>query len=60
MRDAVFGDTFPGTVMGDVVYDMEGIANVIPLGLQWMGGKRVVIYPDQGNTMEWFKPWEER
>jgi branched-chain amino acid transport system substrate-binding protein len=60
VRDEVFGGTFPGTTMGDVVYGEDGIASIIPLGLQWMGGKRVVIYPDQGNQMEWFKPWEER
>jgi ABC-type branched-subunit amino acid transport system substrate-binding protein len=60
VRDAVFGGTFKGTVMGDIVYAEDGIANVIPLGLQWLGGKRIVIYPDQGNKMEWFKAWDQR
>ena len=60
VRDEVFGGTFPGTVMGDVAYGEDGIASVIPLGMQWMDGKRIVIYPDQGNTMEWFKPWDQR
>jgi branched-chain amino acid transport system substrate-binding protein len=60
VRDEVFGGTFAGTVMGDVVYAEDGIANVIPLGLQWLGGKRVVIYPDQGNSMGWFKAWDQR
>ncbi|MBN1320520.1 MAG: amino acid ABC transporter substrate-binding protein [Thermoleophilia bacterium] len=60
VRDEVFGGTFPGTVMGDVVYDEDGIASLIPLGMQWMDGKRIIIYPDQGHTMEWFKSWDQR
>lgn len=62
VRDAVFGHSFPGTVMGDVQYSEKGTAKVIPLGNQWMGGKRVVIYPKEMSTgeMQWFKPWKER
>ncbi len=62
VRDAVFNHTFPGTVMGDVQYNEKGTAKVIPLGNQWMGGKRVIIYPKEVATgeMEWFKPWKER
>ncbi len=60
IRDEVFGGSFPGTVMGDVQYDAGGVADIQPLGLQWMDGERVLIYPDTGNQMEWFKAWDER
>jgi branched-chain amino acid transport system substrate-binding protein len=60
VRDAVYGHTFKGTTMGDVVYAADGTSPVVPLGLQWMDGKRLVIYPDQGVKMEWFKDWNAR
>jgi ABC-type branched-subunit amino acid transport system substrate-binding protein len=60
VRDAVYGGSFPGTVIGDVVYSEKGTSPVIPLGLQWMGGKRLVIFPDVGTKMEWFKAWDQR
>jgi branched-chain amino acid transport system substrate-binding protein len=60
VRDAVFGKTFKGTVMGDVTYSAAGTAPVVPLGNQWLDGKRVVIYPDQGNKMQWFVAWDKR
>jgi branched-chain amino acid transport system substrate-binding protein len=60
VRDAVFGGTFKGTAMGDITYDEGGVADIQPLGLQWIGQKRVLIYPDAGNTMEWFKAWDAR
>ncbi len=60
VRDQVFGGTFKGTVMGDITYDEGGVADIQPLGLQWIGGKRVLIYPESGSKMEWFKPWAER
>jgi branched-chain amino acid transport system substrate-binding protein len=60
VRDAVFGKTFKGTVMGDVTYSAAGTAPVVALGNQWIDGKRVVIYPDQGNKMQWFVAWDQR
>ena len=35
VSDAVFGGTFPGTVMGDVTYAENGICDVEPYGLWW-------------------------
>ena len=60
VRDEVFGGLFEGTVIGDVQYDEGGVGDIPPLGLQWLNQKRVLIYPDAGNTMEWFKAWDER
>jgi branched-chain amino acid transport system substrate-binding protein len=62
VRDAVFGHTFKGTVMGDVEYAADGTAKVVPLGNQWMDGKRVIIYPKDMATgeMQWFVPWDKR
>jgi len=60
VRDEVFGGSFEGTVYGDVQYDDEGIAKTPMLALQWKGGERVIVFPDVGNTMELFVPWDER
>lgn len=60
VRDAIWGQTFTGTTMGDVTYDAQGIYDITPVGSQWMDQKRVVIVPDSGNTMEWFAPWDQR
>ncbi len=60
VRDQVFGGTFKGTVMGDITYD-EGVSPTSShWAWQWIGGKRVLIYPESGSKMEWFKPWAER
>ena len=59
-RDQVFGGTFPGTTMGDVTYSEKGIANVPPVGLWWMDGKRIMFWPDAGNDFVWFVPWDQR
>jgi branched-chain amino acid transport system substrate-binding protein len=62
VRDAVFGHTFTGTVMGDVTYSAAGTAPVVPLGNQWMDAKRVIVYPKEMATgdMQWFKAWDQR
>lgn len=60
VRDEVFGGTFEGTVYGDCVYDERGICDTPMLALQWLGGDRVIVYPDVGNTIELFPPWDER
>ena len=62
VRDHVFGQTFKGTVMGDVTYSAKGIAEIPLLGLQWIGGKRVIVAPSQyatAKTQE-FKAWDAR
>ena len=60
VRDQVFGGTFTGTAMGDVTYDAGGVADIQPLGQQWVNQARVLIYPEVGNTMQWFKAWDAR
>jgi len=60
VRDAVFGGTFKGTVMGDVTFDAAGICNTPMLAMQWMDGKRIPIWPSVGNTLLWMPPWDER
>jgi len=60
VRDEVFGGTFEGTVYGDVTYNDAGIADTPMLALQWLGGERVIVFPDVGNTIELFVPWGER
>jgi branched-chain amino acid transport system substrate-binding protein len=67
VRDQVFNGTFKGTTMGDITYgnvypDAPGIAHVPLLALQWMGGKRVVIFPTElsNGKAEVFKAWDQR
>jgi branched-chain amino acid transport system substrate-binding protein len=62
VRDEVFGGTFPGTTMGDVTYSEEGIADMPLLGLQWIGGQRVVVSPKEfaAGPTQTMVPWDQR
>jgi branched-chain amino acid transport system substrate-binding protein len=62
VRDQIYGGTFEGTTMGDVTYDAGGVADISPLGLQWIDGKRVVIYPESmaTGTLQWMPAWDQR
>jgi branched-chain amino acid transport system substrate-binding protein len=60
VRDQIYGHTFKGTTMGDVTYDAQGVADISPLALQWMGGKRVLIYPNHFADLKTFVAWEKR
>ena len=62
VRDQVFNGSFPGTTMGDVKYNEKGIAEIPLLGLQWIGGKRVVVSPANLATAKTqdFKAWDAR
>lgn len=63
VRDQVFNGSFPGTTMGDIKYNDQGIADVPFLAFQWAaGGERVVLYPEEfatGKTAT-FVPWDKR
>ncbi|OFW61533.1 MAG: hypothetical protein A2133_12740 [Actinobacteria bacterium RBG_16_64_13] len=63
VRDQVFNGSFPGTVMGDIKYNDQGIADIPFLAFQWAaGGARVVLYPTEvatGKTVT-FVPWDQR
>ena len=63
VRDAVWGQTFTGTVMGDVEYNDNGIAIMQGIGNEWLNEKRALIVPQvEGGSLplEWFVPWDER
>ncbi len=62
VRDKVFNGSFPGTVMGDVKYNEKGIAEIPLLGLQWIGGKRVIVSPKEYAEAQTqvFKAWDAR
>jgi branched-chain amino acid transport system substrate-binding protein len=45
VRDAVFGQEFKGTIMGDIKYNEKGLAYSPLLALQWMNGERVQLFP---------------
>jgi branched-chain amino acid transport system substrate-binding protein len=63
IRDQVFNGSFPGTTMGDIKYNDQGIADIPFLAYQWASGeKRVLLYPTEfatGKTVT-FVPWEQR
>lgn len=46
VRDAVFGQEFKGTVLGDVKYNEKGLAFSPLLAMQWMGGERKPLFPE--------------
>ena len=63
VRDAVWGHTFTGTVMGDVEYNAKGIAIMQGIGNEWLNEKRALIVPvvEGGSSpLEWFVPWDQR
>ena len=63
VRDAVWGQTFTGTVMGDVEYNANGIAIMQGIGNEWLNEERALIVPQvEGGSLplEWFVPWGER
>ena len=63
VRDAVWGQTFTGTVMGDVEYNDKGIAIMQGIGNEWLNEKRALIVPQvEGGSLplEWFVPWDQR
>jgi hypothetical protein len=55
--------SFPGTTMGDVTYNDQGIADIPFLAYQWASGEeRVLLYPTEfatGKTVT-FVPWDQR
>lgn len=63
VRDQVFNGSFPGTTMGDIKYNDQGIADIPFLAFQWAAdGKRVVLFPTEvatGKTVT-FVPWDKR
>jgi branched-chain amino acid transport system substrate-binding protein len=63
VRDAVWGQTFTGTTMGDVTFNENGICTTPGVGNEWLNEKRALIIPTvEGGSvpLEWFVPWDQR
>jgi hypothetical protein len=67
VRDQVFGHTFTGTTIGDIVYgsvypDDPGIAYWPLLGFQWIDQKRVLLVPPEYSMAKTqvMLPWDQR
>jgi branched-chain amino acid transport system substrate-binding protein len=63
VRDEVFNGSFPGTTMGDIQYNDQGIADIPFIADQWeAGGERAVIFPTEFSTGKTatFVPWDQR
>ncbi len=63
VRDAVWGHTFTGTVMGDVEYNANGIAIMQGIGNEWLDQKRALVVPQVAGgsvPLQWFVPWDQR
>jgi branched-chain amino acid transport system substrate-binding protein len=63
VRDAVWGQEFKGTTMGDVTYSDKGTAHKPFLALQWIDGERKIVYPSEasgGYELQWMPGWDGR
>jgi len=60
IRDEIFGGVFEGTVMGDITYDDAGLAFTSMLGLQWMDGQRMPVWPPGAFDLQWVPAWDQR
>ncbi len=63
VRDAVWGQTFTATTMGDVTFNAKGICTTPGVGNEWLNEKRALIVPTvEGGSvpLEWFVPWDQR
>jgi len=63
VRDEIYGGTFEDTPVGTVVFDDQGMANIPPLGIQWIDGERHIVWPtdlSDGYELQWIPPWDER
>jgi branched-chain amino acid transport system substrate-binding protein len=63
VRDAIWGQTFTETTMGDVTFNAGGIATTPGVGNEWLSEKRALIVPvvEGGSVpLEWFVPWGQR
>jgi ABC-type branched-subunit amino acid transport system substrate-binding protein len=67
VRDKVFGQTFKGTTIGDIVYgsvypEDPGIAYWALLGFQWIDEKRIITAPPEYTMAKTqvMLPWDQR
>ena len=59
VRDAIWGQTFTATTMGDVTYNEKGICTTPGVGNEWLDEQRKLIIPEvEGGSvpLEWWVP----
>jgi branched-chain amino acid transport system substrate-binding protein len=64
VRDVYYSGTFVAkdTVEGDLAFNKDGVAEFPAVALQWMGGKRMPVWPITPEvwTLKIIPPWDER
>lgn len=64
VRDVYYSGTFVAkdTTEGDLAFDTHGLATFPAVALQWMGGKRMPVYPITPEvwTLKLMPPWDQR
>jgi len=63
VRDAIWGQTFTATTMGDVTYNEKGICTIPGVGNEWLDEQRKLIIPEvEGGSvpLEWWVPYDQR
>ncbi len=64
VRDVYYSGTFvaKGTTEGDLAFDTHGVAQFPAVALQWMGGKRMPVWPVTPSvwTIKLMPPWDQR
>ena len=62
IESTIRGGTFKGTTMGDLTFKSNGYCFTPAAALQWMDGKRMVVWPAGLTdwTLKWIPPWNKR
>ena len=60
IHDAIFGQEFKDTVVGDLKFDDTGFALIPSVATQWWQGKHQLIYPDGTWTYKPAPAWDKR
>jgi branched-chain amino acid transport system substrate-binding protein len=64
VRDVYYSGKFvaKNTTEGDLAFSKDGIAEFPAVALQWMGGKRMPVYPPSSKvwTIKLIPPWDKR
>jgi branched-chain amino acid transport system substrate-binding protein len=60
IHDAIFGQEFRDTVVGDLKFDQTGFALIPSVATQWWQGKHQLIFPDGNWTYRPAPAWDKR
>jgi branched-chain amino acid transport system substrate-binding protein len=60
IHDAIFGQEFKDTVVGDLKFDDTGFALIPSVATQWWHGKHQLIYPNGNWTYKPAPAWDKR